>query len=183
MLQRSWCKSPTRLNKIHSFFLKFNGMLVGPLDIVKTNCTAAQYLPLLVSFNTTEILPMESRLGLRLSTVSNLNMLQNSERTLYTSAVLHTAVPEDPQLRLENSSRTHVRHAFVGMRTFPEGVCGIHERMRFTLNPCDAPHRPSDPPMWSDLPKTPKSLDTLRRSELVKKMVLLLKFWLAELVM
>ena len=92
-------------------------------------------------------------------------------------------LPEDPQLRLENSSRTHVRHAFVGMRTFPEGVCGIHERMRFTLNPCDAPHRPSDPPMWSDLPKTPKRQDTLRRSELVKKMVLLLKFWLAELVM
>ena len=96
---------------------------------------------------------------------------------------LHHLTPEDPQLRLENSSRTHVRHAFVGMRTFPEGVCGIHERMRFTLNPCDAPHRPSDPPMWSDLPKTPKRLDTLRRSELVKKMVLLLKFWLAELVM
>ena len=76
---------------------------------------------------------------------------------------------EDPQLRLENSSRTHVLHAFVGMQTFPEGVCGIHEVMLFTLNPCDAPLWPSDPPMWSDLPKTPKRQDILRRSELVKK--------------
>ena len=89
------------------------------------------------------------------------------------------ACAEDPQLRLENSSRTHVLHPFVGMRTFPEGVYGIHEVMRFTLNQCNAPLWPSDPPMWSDLPKTPKRQDTLRRSELVKKMVLLLKFWLA----
>ena len=34
-------------------------------------------------------------------------------------------------------------HAFVCMRTFPEGVGGIYEVMRFTLRPCDA-LRPSD---------------------------------------
>ena len=44
--------------------------------------------------------------------------------------------PEDPQLLLGNSDGTHVRHAFVPMRTFPGGVTGIHEVMRFTLLPC-----------------------------------------------
>ena len=38
-------------------------------------------------------------------------------------------------------------HAFVCMRTFPEGVGGIYEVMLFTLRPCDAylsALRPSD---------------------------------------
>ena len=46
---------------------------------------------------------------------------------------------------------------------------------------------PSDPPIESDVirlsEKSEETGDILRRSELVKKMVLLLKVWLAELVM
>ena len=57
--------------------------------------------------------------------------------------------PEDPQLWLGNSDRTHVRHAFVPLRTFPGGVSGIHEVMLFTLLPCDAALTPSYPPIES----------------------------------
>ena len=65
------------------------------------------------------------------------------------------------------------------MRTFPGGVSGIHEVMRFTLLPCDA-LRPSDR-VRCDEPSEPSegTGDVLRRSELVKTMVPLLKFWLA----
>ena len=50
-------------------------------------------------------------------------LAEKSSRTLKGPA-------EEPQLRLGNSDRTHVRHAFVPIRTFPGGVIGIHEVMR-----------------------------------------------------
>ena len=67
----------------------------------------------------------------------NLVLSNISVSALYLCNMLHNMLPEDPQLRLGNSSRTHVLHAFVCMWTFPEGVGGIYEVMLFTLRPCD----------------------------------------------
>ena len=73
-----------------------------------------------------------------------------------------------------------MRHAFVPMRTFPGGVSGICEVMRFTLLPCDA-LRPSDEIRPSE--QSEGAGHVLRRSELVKTMVPLLNFWLAWLAL
>ena len=83
--------------------------------------------------------------------------------------VLHA---EGPQLRLGNSSWTHVLHALVRMRTFPEGISGIHEVMRFNLRPGFA-LRPSDVVGPSEETGYPPTLRT------GQKIMSLLSVWLA----